>query len=810
MSFKSLLRFYLIAFAVVSTIRIETEAHPLTFNSDICIIDVKNNLGEPQPLLLNSQTDEFRLPKLSDGKIEFSRNETIKLYCSHGFRSPFDGKESIFASCVAGKQFKVDKTVVDFSKFVCNKITEHTIRRTNDSCMDGIIVEIGFQIQSKWLHLMRVCHNETIGATNWVHYKQLPSNRGYQKSLTRVRFSQSNFYQGLKVDELYSRNNQLETCSSILQSKTICNKLINSNGDLFLSRGHLAARSDFILYAHQLATFHYINSAPQWQSFNGGNWAVLEENLKHYIDQQNLNADIYTGTHGILQFDDRKGKSQNLYLSSNTKSKFSQIPVPKIYYKIVVTENMAGIVFVGVNNPHASLEEIKQNYIYCENVISKVNYIPWQENVRKGYMYACSIDEFLKFVPSLATKVPKTNRILLFLVCGILVSAEARTTPVGCLVNINVDLAAPEPLYFYYNTTDYVTTATGTSEFYLDSQQKIELFCSDSFRDPYEGDTLIATCISGNQFQIENKSGYLADAKCNNYPNHTTRFTDRTCVVGKIVEIGFEVKGIWLPIMEICHDNKIGSTKWVHHQLKPNNNYHQLYVERILFIQGAFYTGINPFQLYTRIVQRKTIAQILDSEKLAAEIIAEKGDLFLARGHLAAKSDYIFAPHQLATFYYINVAPQWQTFNGGNWLCIERGVRKFIEQLNVDVDVYTGAHDVLTYPDINGKHREIHLSYDSEGSKTNRIPVPRFYYKVLIAETKNAGIVFIGLNDPYASIESIENEYMLCPDVSEKVNYINWSRTNITAGYSYACSVDNFVKVVKELPSLPRVKNLLI
>lgn len=134
--------------------------------------------------------------------------------------------------------------------------------------------------------------------------------------------------------------------------------------------------------------------------------------MKRYIDQRNLNADIYTGTYGILQFNDRNGKSQNMYLSSNTKSKLSQIPVPKIYYKIVVTDDMAGIVFIGVNNPHANMQEIKQNYIYCENVISKVNYIPWKENIAKGFMYACSVDEFQKFVPNLPP-LPKTNRILL-------------------------------------------------------------------------------------------------------------------------------------------------------------------------------------------------------------------------------------------------------------------------------------------------------------------------------------------------------------------------------------------------------------
>lgn len=111
-------------------------------------------------------------------------------------------------------------------------------------------------------------------------------------------------------------------------------------------------------------------------------------------------------------------------------------------------------------------------------------------------------------------------------------------------MKINADLATPQPLYFYSNTTDFVTTTAGTSEFHLDGQQKIDLFCSDGFRSPYAtNETLTATCIDGNQFQINNKSAKIVDAVCNNYPYHTTKLSERKCSVGNLVEIGFHVKG---------------------------------------------------------------------------------------------------------------------------------------------------------------------------------------------------------------------------------------------------------------------------
>lgn len=262
-----------------------------------------------------------------------------------------------------------------------------------------------------------------------------------------------------------------------------------------------------------------------------------------------------------------------------------------------------------------------------------------------------------------------------------------------------------------------------------------------------------------------------------------------------------------MPILQVCHDNKIASTKWVHHVLRPNNAYHQRNVERIFFIQGNFYHGLRPDALYSKYVQHKTFAQILGSNELASQILMNDTELYLARGHLAAKADYVFAAQQLATFYYINAAPQWQSFNNGNWLKIEIGVKKIIEKHNIDTDVYTGTHGVFTYPDVNGKMQEIYLAYDNRTGWTNRIPVPRFYYKILIAESINAGIVFIGVNNPYITNEK---EYILCPDIGDMVNYIDWNRKNVTAGYSYACTVPEFIKVVKDLPPLPKVTKLLV
>lgn len=194
-----------------------------------CVIDVQKDLGEPQPLLLDPSTDDFLYPHSSQGLIEIDARETIKLYCSNGFRTPLtsNGSESLLATCVSRKTFSVNKQKIDFSKIACNDAPAHTQKRTNETCSSGVIVEIGFQTDRKWLRLMRVCHNEERGATNWVQYNQKPENRAYQRSSKRVDFRQGDgFYEGLQVDELYSKNIQRLTCACILNSTPLCNELI--------------------------------------------------------------------------------------------------------------------------------------------------------------------------------------------------------------------------------------------------------------------------------------------------------------------------------------------------------------------------------------------------------------------------------------------------------------------------------------------------------------------------------------------------------------------------------------------------------
>jgi hypothetical protein len=122
---------------------------------------------------------------------------------------------------------------------------------------------------------------------------------------------------------------------------------------------------------------------------------------------RNINLDVYSGTFGLCQLKDTSGVLRDIFLYVNGATK--QIPVPKIYYKILINKaDNSGIVLIGVNNPHVTLEEIKKSYIICTDVSSQINYIAWQkDNIERGYSYACSVNDFVKVVPHVSLSAGK-------------------------------------------------------------------------------------------------------------------------------------------------------------------------------------------------------------------------------------------------------------------------------------------------------------------------------------------------------------------------------------------------------------------
>jgi len=221
--------------------------------------------------------------------------------------------------------------------------------------------------------------------------------------------------------------------------------------------------------------------------------------------------------------------------------------------------------------------------------------------------------------------------------------------------------------------------------------------------------------------------------------------------------------------------------------------------KRPVYVQDSFYPGMSVDNLYTKIKQRDTISRLLGSTLLGDQYIHATSDYFLSRGHLSAKADYVYGSQHRATFHFVNVSPQWQTFNGGNWEALESSVRAYADKKKLDLVVYTGTYGVATLPNVNGIETELYLYVDSNNNKA--FPLPKFYWKAVYDPKRQAGVVFVGINNPYVS--DPQGDYLICTDVCSKISWVTWDQKNFEKGYSYCCEVDDIRSTVKTLPLFP-------
>merc|ERR1712130_703671 len=122
-------------------------------------------------------------------------------------------------------------------------------------------------------------------------------------------------------------------------------------------------------------------------------------------------------------------------------------------------------------------------------------------------------------------------------------------------------------------------------------------------------------------------------------------------------------------------------------------------------------------KLYSKRAQKSTVTALLGGvTSIEDEPIIEtssSGTDYFAKGHLSPDAAFVN-----------NVAPQFQSFNNGNWKALEGGVRDLGAKLGRDLVVTTGTHEVLEYPDKNNNPTDIFLARIE-----SFVPAPKYYWK---------------------------------------------------------------------------------
>ncbi|KAJ1526129.1 hypothetical protein ONE63_009292 [Megalurothrips usitatus] len=340
----------------------------------------------------------------------------------------------------------------------------------------------------------------------------------------------------------------------------------------------------------------------------------------------------------------------------------------------------------------------------------------------------------------------------------------------------------------------------------LAAGERVRLVCAgkgNGFTNFKSSQDLTAECVEDDAFLVNGQSVQVHQLGCKAEASNSARKVGTCGDNGQFtqIRIGFEVGDDFVTQIENCFDSRTFDAVYSRAHLTPAIAGHESGVQRPKNFQPTFYENLVPNTLYIRKNQRSAIAQLLGSAELAQKYIGDDSTHFLARGHLSAKADHIQGPQQRATFYYINVAPQWQTFNGDNWEKLESSVRDWVVSSGRSVHVVTGTWGTATLPDKDGKETELYLQADKQ-----YIRVPKYYWKVVYDPATKQAAAFVGLNNPYHETQPAD---VLCEDVCARYNWLSWKASNQQSGYGFCCDVNELRKIVTTIPADIEAESLL-
>ncbi|CAH2212672.1 uncharacterized protein LOC120635115 isoform X2 [Pararge aegeria] len=377
------------------------------FISDVrgsCNITLKDDLGHPSPVYIHN--GGFLAPNSSTGAILLRRSETLEIACPGNKKFIVLGNDTtqydVFTvKCVKDSTFRATKTewVGNLKDIRCSAPPWFTTEETGAGCSRGHkMYRIGYKIGSKFHELYEACFDKHLLRTLYVKQQLKPESKFIELG-RRPSFIEGDVFGQVRMSKLYKIENQKSRLREILGNGTEDKYITKAQ---HLNRGHLAARADFPLRAQQKATFHYINTAPQWMRGNAGDWAALEEALRRRVHAYGMPVTVYTGTAGVSTLPDAGDTYRQIYLHADENNN-RIVPVPMYFYKIVYDPTkQTAATFISINSSYYNNTMIEKLQ-FCSDICEqnpKYAWLKWRP--RDGtHSFCCQYDDFVKTVKDL-------------------------------------------------------------------------------------------------------------------------------------------------------------------------------------------------------------------------------------------------------------------------------------------------------------------------------------------------------------------------------------------------------------------------
>ncbi|NP_001155087.1 endonuclease-like venom protein precursor [Nasonia vitripennis] len=373
-----------------------------------CTINVKTLKYNHALLIEPFDRTQFRYPD-ENGFIHMAHGDPIFLTCP-GENNKLEVaplRQFMMATCVCGQIFAPEFGLpTDFSAFTCERPPESAIVFKGNYAREGVLskYEVGFYTENEYfLKLMDIDYDNLATSTTYVKSMISKWIAGSQKTPKNRRFDQTYCCGTLTIDMDNAYN--IDTQYNSFKNQMTCTgdencKFFDKSTGIFFNRGHLTPKSTFVYTAAGVATFRYVNTAPQYKPVNDGNWARMEEHIVELA--ANLKKDLVTitGVLSILQLIDTADSNIVKFIHLYKTDELRAMQVPLYFYKLVHDPlSNRGIVYVTVNNPFINYEEVSDYHICAEPMFQiPGGRVPakWKpKSVGKGYSYICKVSDFL-------------------------------------------------------------------------------------------------------------------------------------------------------------------------------------------------------------------------------------------------------------------------------------------------------------------------------------------------------------------------------------------------------------------------------
>nr|QJD55610.1 DNA/RNA non-specific endonuclease [Spodoptera litura] len=367
-----------------------------------CILSLNKDFNSIGPVFIRN--GQFLETNTKQGDVTFNRSDTVLISCPKRkivLANQTSSYETLEAHCIINSTFRVDRQILSFKDIRCNSHPWFTTQEKRETCYNGRtqMYQVGYQVRSKFYPIYEACFDKNSVRTHFVQHRITPNSVFRQNGLKRPQFTEGTLFGKIRMNEVYKMNSQVQALDSILGPKLGDHYLSKTQ---FLSRGHLAANADYATSALIRATFHYVNTAPQWMRGNAGDWAALEEALRRRVHELGTPVIVYTGNHGMMALPDKGGRMREIFLHADLNNNFN-VPVPMYFYKLVYDPSQKrASVFLTINSSFYN-DSMTNSLVFCDNICDKDDYynnfkwLRWRSN-DGTFSFCCDYDQFVREV----------------------------------------------------------------------------------------------------------------------------------------------------------------------------------------------------------------------------------------------------------------------------------------------------------------------------------------------------------------------------------------------------------------------------